>query len=96
MVKENFNRPFRPAVMGMTNSPKKFVGGCRKCKQIGETNCLQIIQRVQTLAPSFESVNEGMQAQATGAEQISEALLQLTESAQTKPWNRSSIDSCHR
>jgi len=42
----------------------------------------QIIQQVQALVPRFETVNEGMQAQATGAEQISEALLQLTGAAQ--------------
>ena len=34
------------------------------------------------LAPRVESVNEGMQAQATGAEQISQALTQLSEAAQ--------------
>ena len=36
----------------------------------------------KALAPRVESVNEGMQAQATGAEQISQALSQLTEAAQ--------------
>ena len=36
----------------------------------------------KALAPRVESVNEGMQAQATGAEQISQALTQLTEAAQ--------------
>ena len=36
---------------------------------------------VQALVPRIETVNEGMQAQATGAGQISEALLQLTEAA---------------
>jgi methyl-accepting chemotaxis protein WspA len=37
---------------------------------------------VQTLVPRFEAVNEGMQAQATGAEQISDALVQLSEATQ--------------
>ena len=32
--------------------------------------------------PRFEGANEGMQAQATGAGQISEALSQLSEAAQ--------------
>jgi methyl-accepting chemotaxis protein WspA len=32
--------------------------------------------------PRFEMANEGMQAQAIGAEQITEALVQLTEAAQ--------------
>jgi methyl-accepting chemotaxis protein WspA len=42
----------------------------------------QIIREVQSLAPRFEEVNEGMQAQATGAEQITGALAQLNEAAQ--------------
>jgi methyl-accepting chemotaxis protein WspA len=42
----------------------------------------QIIQQVQTLTPRFEAVNEGMQLQATGGEQINEALMQLSEAAQ--------------
>ncbi|MGB0563033.1 MAG: methyl-accepting chemotaxis protein [Spirulinaceae cyanobacterium] len=37
----------------------------------------QIIQRVQELAPRFEIVNEGMEAQVQGAQQISEAMAQL-------------------
>ena len=39
-------------------------------------------QQVQAFAPRVEAVNEGMQAQATGAEQISQALTQLSEAAQ--------------
>ena len=42
----------------------------------------EIIRHVQGLAPRLESVNEGMQAQALGAEQISQALGQLSEAAQ--------------
>jgi methyl-accepting chemotaxis protein WspA len=42
----------------------------------------EIIQQVQALAPRCEAVNEGMQAQATGAEQITQALIQLSEAAQ--------------
>lgn len=41
----------------------------------------QIIQHVQALAPRFVAVSEGMQAQATGAEQISVALAQLTDAS---------------
>jgi methyl-accepting chemotaxis protein WspA len=37
---------------------------------------------VQALAPRCEAVNEGMGAQATGAEQITQALGQLGEAAQ--------------
>jgi methyl-accepting chemotaxis protein WspA len=37
---------------------------------------------VQTLTPRFHLVNEGMYAQATGAQQISERLSQLSGAAQ--------------
>src|SRR4051812_4512734 len=46
------------------------------------THLGQIINQVQTLTPRFQTVNEGMHAQATGASQISETLTQLTEAAQ--------------
>jgi methyl-accepting chemotaxis protein WspA len=41
----------------------------------------QIIEQVQALAPHFEAVHEGMQAQSTGAEQISQALTHLSDAA---------------
>jgi methyl-accepting chemotaxis protein WspA len=41
----------------------------------------QVIQQVQALAPRVESVNDGMEAQASGAEQITQALTQLGEAA---------------
>ena len=41
----------------------------------------QIIQQVQALAPRIQMVNEGMQAQSTGAEQINQALVQLSEAS---------------
>jgi methyl-accepting chemotaxis protein WspA len=50
-------------------------------QQVGE-QLSQIIHQVQTLAPRCTAVSEGMQAQATGAEQISDALTQLTEASQ--------------
>lgn len=44
----------------------------------------QIIQQVQDLSPRFESVNKGMEIQSMGAQQISEAMVQLsTTSLQT-------------
>jgi methyl-accepting chemotaxis protein WspA len=46
-----------------------------------------VIHRTQSLAPRFEVVTEGMQAQVTGAEQITESLLQLSEAA------RQTVDS---
>jgi methyl-accepting chemotaxis protein WspA len=42
----------------------------------------QIIHQVQTLTPRFQAVHEGMHAQATGAQQISDTLVQLSEAAQ--------------
>jgi hypothetical protein len=47
-------------------------------QQVGE-QLSQIIHQVQALAPRVLMVNEGMQAQATGAEQINHALVQLGE-----------------
>ena len=42
----------------------------------------EIIRHVQALTPRFESVNEGMQMHAVGAQQISASLIQLGESTQ--------------
>lgn len=42
----------------------------------------QIIDQVQALTPRFESVHEGMQFQSQGAEQIKQAIVLLSESAQ--------------
>jgi methyl-accepting chemotaxis protein WspA len=68
-------------VMGMDKFSEEVRLGMQNVQQVGG-QLSQIIQQVQALVPRFETVNEGMQAQATGAEQISEALLQLTEAAQ--------------
>lgn len=51
-------------------------------KQIGE-----IITRVAELMPRFQTVKEGMQSQSQGAQQINEAMVQLTGST------RANIDS---
>ncbi len=42
----------------------------------------QIIKRVQTLTPRFESVHQSMHFQTQGAQQINLAMIQLNESAQ--------------
>lgn len=68
-------------VMGMDRFSEEVRRGIQEVQQAGEQLSL-IIQQVQTLAPRFVLVNEGMQAQANGAEQISDALAQLTESSQ--------------
>ncbi len=41
-----------------------------------------IIEQVQALAPRFENVHQGMQFQAQGAKQITQAMVQLNEAAQ--------------
>ncbi len=46
------------------------------------TGLAEIIDQVQALTPRFESVHEGMQFQSQGAEQIKQAIVQLSESAQ--------------
>ncbi|MBV9243815.1 MAG: methyl-accepting chemotaxis protein [Methylobacteriaceae bacterium] len=68
-------------VMGMDEFLEEVRLGMQSVEEVsGQLS--QIIQQVQALVPRFETVDEGMQAQATGAEQISEALLQLTKAAQ--------------
>ena len=68
-------------VMGMDQFSEEVRRGILEVRQVSEQLSL-IIQQVQALAPRFVAVNEGMQAQASGAEQISDALAQLSESSQ--------------
>ncbi|MDH5216554.1 MAG: methyl-accepting chemotaxis protein, partial [Gammaproteobacteria bacterium] len=42
----------------------------------------EIIHRVETLGPRFEAVHQGMHFQAKGAEQINEAMIDLSEATQ--------------
>ena len=70
-------------VMGMDKFSEEVRRGIAEVGQVGE-QLAQIIHQVQALAPRVLMVNEGMQAQSTGAEQINQALVQLSEaSAQT-------------
>ena len=68
-------------VMGMDKFSEEVRRGIVEVQHVG-VQLSQLIQQVQTLAPRFQIVNEGMQAQATGAEQINQALSQLSEAAQ--------------
>lgn len=68
-------------VMGMDKFSEQVRRSMGEVQQV-RTQLTQIIQQVQALAPRVSAVNEGMQAQATGAEQISDALTQLTETSQ--------------
>jgi methyl-accepting chemotaxis protein WspA len=66
-------------VMGMDKFSEEVRRGVEEVRQAGAQQ-VQIIQQVQALRPRFEIVNEGMQSQTTGAQQISEALSQLSDS----------------
>ena len=68
-------------VMGMDKFSEEVRRGLHDVHDIGG-KLSEIIEQVLTLVPRFETVSEGMEAQATGAEQISEALVQLTEATQ--------------
>jgi len=80
MVKE-MQSAVAAGVMGMEKFSQDVKGGVEEVRQVTK-HLAQIIDQVQTLPPRFQSVSEGMNAQATGAQQISDALTQLTEAAQ--------------
>ena len=67
-------------VMGMDKFSEEVRRGMSEVQQVGE-QLSQIIHQVQALAPRVLMVNEGMQAQATGAEQINLALVQLGDAS---------------
>ncbi|MQT80875.1 methyl-accepting chemotaxis protein [Pseudomonas helleri] len=68
------------SVMGMDKFSEEVRRGMFEVTQVGE-QLSQIIHQVQALAPRVLMVNEGMQAQATGAEQINLALVQLGDAS---------------
>ena len=65
-------------VMGMDKFSEQVRRGMSEVQEVGE-QLSQTIDQVQALAPRVVVLNEGMQAQATGAEQITQALTQLGE-----------------
>ncbi len=80
MVKE-----MQSAVTAGVMSVEKFTEEVRR--SVDEVSLIsgqltQIINQVQALTPRFESVHEGMQFQSQGAEQIKQAIVLLSESAQ--------------
>jgi methyl-accepting chemotaxis protein WspA len=75
MVKE-IQSAVSAGVMGMDKFSEEVRRGMQEVQQVGD-QLSQIIQHVQALPPRFDAVNEGMQAQLTGADQIAEALTQL-------------------
>jgi methyl-accepting chemotaxis protein WspA len=80
MVKE-MHSAVAAGVMGMDKFSEDLRRGVEEIRQVS-THLAQIINEVQTLTPRFQTVNEGMHAQATGAQQISDTLTQLSEAAQ--------------
>ena len=80
MVKE-MQSAVAAGVMGMDKFSEEARRGVEEIRQV-TTHLAQILHQVQTLTPRFQTVNEGMNAQATGAQQISDTLAQLSEAAQ--------------
>jgi methyl-accepting chemotaxis protein WspA len=68
-------------VAGMEQFAHEVQQGVEQVRVVG-TQLGEIIARVQALTPRFDTVNQGMQAQAEGAQQISAATVQLREAAQ--------------
>ena len=80
MVKE-MQSAVAAGVMGMDKFSEEARRGVEEVRQVS-THLAHIIHQVQTLTPRFQRVNEGMHAQATGAQQISDTLAHLGEAAQ--------------
>ena len=68
-------------VMGMDKFSEEVRRGGEAVGQV-TTQLSEIIDQVQTLTPSFDAVNEGVQSQSIGALPISDALAQLSIAAQ--------------
>lgn len=82
---EQIVKEMQSAVSAGVMGIDKFADEVRRGREaIGEvtTQLSEIIVQVQTLPPSFESVNEGVQSQSISAAQISEALAQLSVASQ--------------
>jgi methyl-accepting chemotaxis protein WspA len=79
MVKE-MQSAVAAGVMGMDKFSEEVRRGVEQIRQVS-THLAQIIRQVQTLTPRFQALNEAMHGQATGAQQISETLAQLGETA---------------
>lgn len=79
MVKE-MQSAVASGVMEMDKFSKEVSRGVEDVGKISMQLGL-IIEQVQALTPSFESVSQGMEAQSQGAQQISEAMLQLREAS---------------
>lgn len=68
-------------VVGMDQFAHEVRQGVEDVRTVG-SQLAQIITQVQTLTPRFETVHAGMQTQAQGAQQINDAMVQLSNVAQ--------------
>ncbi|KAF0190986.1 MAG: methyl-accepting chemotaxis protein WspA [Gammaproteobacteria bacterium] len=80
MVKE-MQSAVSAGVMGVDKFSEEVRSSVSDVRQ-ATTQLAEIIDQVQKLTPRFESVHQGMQFQAGGAEQIKQTIVQLNESAQ--------------
>ncbi|MCO6414461.1 MAG: methyl-accepting chemotaxis protein [Thiogranum sp.] len=80
MVKE-MQSAVSAGVMGMEKFSEEVRHGVDDVRQVGAQLAV-IIEQVEALIPRFEEVNEGMTSQAQGGNQIRDAIVQLSESAQ--------------
>ena len=80
MVKE-MKSAVSSGVMEMDKFTDEVRNDVRDVSNIG-TQLAQIIEHVQTLLPCFESVHGAVQAQADGARQISDSMVQLGEAVE--------------
>lgn len=80
MVKE-IQSAVSASVMGMDKFSEEVRRGLQEVQKISG-NLTQVIEHVKNLAPRFETVNEGMQSQASSAQQITDSLAQLNEAVQ--------------
>ena len=74
------------SVMGMDKFSQEIRRSVGEVRQIGE-QLTGVMDQVQKLAPQFDLVLAGMQSQATGAAQIAETMVQLSDTT------RQSVDS---
>jgi methyl-accepting chemotaxis protein WspA len=82
---EQIVKEMQSAVSAGVMGIDKFADEVRRGREAIEevtTQLTEIIGQVQTLPPSFESVNEGVQSQSISAAQISDALAQLSIASQ--------------
>jgi methyl-accepting chemotaxis protein WspA len=79
MVKEMVSA-VSSGVMGMDKFAEELRRGAAEISSVS-TQLDRVISEVQSLAPSVETVNDGMRSQTLGAQHISEALTQLGEAA---------------